>query len=303
MLIHYRTFPKAKFFQMDAFQEKCLAKIDEDCEEVIESESFLEATPDVIADILDRDSLKVAEINLYRAFVEWQTRFMKQTNLKESQQKKTQKIQELLWKIRFILMKQNDFIKKVIPDKLLEPEDIVQVLTQFNSFRFSKIYLNPRKGYFGEERKVLITAKNSEPAFDFRVDANIYLTKVKVRFFSKEIPSMTIKNQTGLLVFHRTNSKYPNGLMKCQIFEFSRPFYVQSDCIQNVCFDGPLLFKQREVKKEQQVFVNELNRNCIFSSTFYEPIDLDGLHRNCRRTSINKPLLNFDVTLYFCCSQ
>jgi hypothetical protein len=50
---------------------KCLDFIDVNCEKLIESDDFLDATPELLIKICLRDTLIVSEIDLYLALIRW----------------------------------------------------------------------------------------------------------------------------------------------------------------------------------------------------------------------------------------
>lgn len=77
--------------------------IDEMCENVIVNPSFLDAEPDVSDDILIRDMISVSEVNFFKAFVAWKSKYLERTEQDESKEEKVQKIQSLLKKIHFFV--------------------------------------------------------------------------------------------------------------------------------------------------------------------------------------------------------
>lgn len=142
-------------------QQSCWDLVDLHTVKVIKSEDFLKISQDLMLKLLQRDSLRVREVELFNAFCRWIT-FPNGKQNKNSRQNYEQELNlKLVDQIRFPLMSQREFAENVPQKGFLIKEDIINMFSYFCStsnvdVRFSR---KPRAGtltrcrLFPESRK------------------------------------------------------------------------------------------------------------------------------------------------------
>ena len=128
--------------------ERCWSIVDLETNEVITTDDFLTINQDLMLKFLQRDSLRVREIELFKAFCNWAAFENKKQNQNFQIEHGKQLYSQLVNEIRFPLMSQREFAEHVPRTKLLHKDDIINMFSYFCSasfvdVRFSQI---PRGG-------------------------------------------------------------------------------------------------------------------------------------------------------------
>ena len=174
-----------------ALQKRCWDIVDLQTNEVMKSDSFLNLDKDYMLKFLQRDSLVVQEIELFRAFDNW-------IALQSGKQDRKSSIQEFeegkfvysqhVNHIRFPLMSRRDFAETVPQTNLLFNDDVISMFSFFSSVSdvdvsFSK---TPRTGtlkhchLFPETRKWFMYSGSCPEYLTFSVNSSISLYGIRM---------------------------------------------------------------------------------------------------------------------------
>lgn len=179
----------AEFLEDKTLQKRCWEIVDLKANEVIKSDGFLNLDEDFMVKFLQRDSLVVREIELFKAFDNW-TAFQsgKQDQNLRLEEGKYVALSKLVNYIRFPLMSQKEFAETVPQTNLLFKEDIINMFSFFCSvsnvnMRFSR---KPRAGMlkrcclFPESRKWFMYSGSCPEYLTFSVNSSILLYGVRM---------------------------------------------------------------------------------------------------------------------------
>jgi hypothetical protein len=180
-------FRQASRLSEDKLVSYCIDEIDGNCERVIESDSFLDMDEQFLSFLLDRSSLMVAEVDLYRAVIRWSERRCELLELPITVENRKKVLSKLLPKIRFPLMTADDFFEAVIPDHLLNQKQLNMLIKRWTSdsnleTEFSS---EPRNGPYGRIyfAMMIVDDKCWDSTFEivFTVDIDVYLRGCSLR--------------------------------------------------------------------------------------------------------------------------
>lgn len=174
-----------------ALQKRCWDIVDLQTNEVIKSDRFFNLDKDFMLKFLQRDSLVVREIELFRAFYHW----IALQSRKEDGNSSLQEPEEgkfvysrLVNHIRFPVMSRRDFAETVPRTNLLSKDDVINMFSFFSSVpdvdvSFSK---KPRAGtlkhcrLFPETRKWFMYSGSCPEYLTFSVNSSISLYGVRM---------------------------------------------------------------------------------------------------------------------------
>lgn len=181
----------AEFLEDKALQKRCWDIVDLQTKEVIKSDGFLNLDEDFMLKFLQRDSLVVWEIELFRAFYNW-------TALQSGKQDRNSPLQrleegkvvysKLVNHIRFPLMSQREFAETVPQTNLLFEDDVINMFSFFSSVSDVDVNFSrkPRTGtlkhcrLFPETRKWFMYSGSCPEYLTFLVNSSISLYGVRM---------------------------------------------------------------------------------------------------------------------------
>ena len=216
-------------------QERCWGIVDVQTIKVMKSDGFLEVSQDLMMRLLQRDSLRVREIELFKAFCKW-TVFQDEKQNQNFQNDKGQQLHwELVNQIRFPLMSQKEFAEHVPQTKLLVKEDIINMFSYFCSasdvaVRFSR---KPRAGtltrcrLFPESRKWFMYSGSCPEYLTLSVNSPVILCGVRMfgsesgkysvsfDIYAQNKPDEILRTKTGI---HEPESELQNDYFGFDVF-------------------------------------------------------------------------------------
>ncbi|KAE9554159.1 hypothetical protein FO519_002639 [Halicephalobus sp. NKZ332] len=122
---------QARKFEIPFLEELCLQLIDQSTTDVVESESFTNVSKETLLLIVVRDSLKINELVLFNAIIKWGTSEAARGELEPTSENLKTILSDVIKHIRFPLMNQEEFAKNVVPSKLLDDAEVVEVFCYF----------------------------------------------------------------------------------------------------------------------------------------------------------------------------
>ena len=124
--------PLAEKYDDKTLVDRCWKVIDTQSEEVVTSDGFATIQCSFLEEIISRDTLTIKEIDLFKAVHLWAT--MQCKCLEANGEAKRRFLGEaVVKKIRFPLMKEQEFATVVLDAKILTPGDVINLVKFFNS--------------------------------------------------------------------------------------------------------------------------------------------------------------------------
>ena len=105
--------------------------VDSRTREVIKSQNFCDIDGSLLGDFLKRDSLRITEVELFRAVFEWTESKCKEREMEVTEKNRRSVIGDAIYHLRFLAMSQDEFLQEVIPTRLLNSEDALSILQKF----------------------------------------------------------------------------------------------------------------------------------------------------------------------------
>lgn len=131
MVLEY--LEEAKFYGDKELIEKCWNVIDKQTSEVVSSEAFSDISQETLIDLLKRDTLYIAEVDLFKAVLKWSEIQCSKNGVQATDENKRKVLGNAVHEIRFRVMSQEEFTQHVFTSGLLPAEKILQMFGQFNS--------------------------------------------------------------------------------------------------------------------------------------------------------------------------
>jgi len=114
--------------------DRCWNVIDEATEEAVKSDGFCTIERSLLEVVVERDTLTIEEIDLFKAVDLWATRECERQSLAADGAIKRKILgEDLVKKIRFPTMKQEDFASVVLDSEILTPKEIVSLVKYLSS--------------------------------------------------------------------------------------------------------------------------------------------------------------------------
>ncbi|KXJ21256.1 BTB/POZ domain-containing protein 3 [Exaiptasia diaphana] len=206
----FSVLPQVQKMGDENLQEHLWEIVDKQTHRATSCESFLDVSKELLCQVLKRDTLSAFEVHLFEAVDKWATKQIDKRELVcEGKEKRAILGEDLIRLIRFPLMSQKEFIETVLPKKILNMDEITEVLQILNDINpAANIFINKRRRQFSLDI-VISRFRNCSPnSWSYRgsVDA-INLT------VNKDV------NLVGVRLFGREGSNYYVAL---KIYKYSR---------------------------------------------------------------------------------
>ena len=146
----------ANIYDVTILVEKCWEMVDENTKEIMNSEAFLDISHEMLCSVLERDTLTVREVDIFKAVDRWAEHQCKKQQREVSGEEKRKILGDAVNLIRFPLMCEEEFAGLVPKTKVLPQEDTLDVFLYFNNaleslWKFSDV---PRRAFNGKIEKM-----------------------------------------------------------------------------------------------------------------------------------------------------
>ncbi len=130
----------AQKFDEKNLVDRCWKVIDEQTKEAVKSDGFVAIERSLLEAIVERDTLAIEEVELFKAVNLWATKKCEKKGLTTDGSEKRRILGERIVKgIRFPVMQQQEFAGVVLDCKILTPDEAFSVFKYFNSIPDSPI--------------------------------------------------------------------------------------------------------------------------------------------------------------------
>ena len=143
----FNILPSAQKYDEVNLVDRCWKLIDEQTNAVVKSDGFAAMERSLLEAIVARDTLLIAEIELFKAVELWATKECQRQGLVEADGKDKRRIlgEQIVKAIRFPTMTQGDFASVVLDSRILMTEEIVEIVKYFSSVLTSTVGFSETK--------------------------------------------------------------------------------------------------------------------------------------------------------------
>jgi len=130
----FHVLPEAQKYEEKDLVDHCWEVIDRETEEAVKSDGFMTIEETVLEELVERDSLSVREVELFKAVDCWASKECKKQGLAAEGSVKRKILGERIVKaIRFPVMKEKEFADVVLDKEILTPRESFDMVKYFNS--------------------------------------------------------------------------------------------------------------------------------------------------------------------------
>jgi len=137
---------QAQKYEEKKLVDHCWKVIDEQAEEAVKSEGFVTIERSLLERVVERDTLNIQEIELFKAVNLWATRRCEEQGLStDGSQKRRILGEQMVKRIRFPLMTQHEFAAVVLDCKILTQDEAFSVVKYFSSVPDTPVGFSEKK--------------------------------------------------------------------------------------------------------------------------------------------------------------
>ena len=130
----FSILPSALKYKEENLVERCWELIDEQTEAALKSDGFATIERPLLEALVERETLEIAEVELFKGVVQWATEESKKRGIVADGQEKRRIIGERIVKaLRFPIMKQEEFASVAIDSKILTYDEVAAVIKYLSS--------------------------------------------------------------------------------------------------------------------------------------------------------------------------
>ena len=132
----FSILPQVQKYEEKRLLEQCWEVIDEQTQGAVKSDGFLTIERSLLEAVIERDTLRIPEIELFKAVNLWATKKCEEQGLLTDGSEKRRILGERIVKgIRFPVMTQHEFAEVVLDCKILTPDEAFTIVKYLNSIR------------------------------------------------------------------------------------------------------------------------------------------------------------------------
>ena len=132
----FSILPQVQKYEEKTLLEQCWEVIDEQTQGAVKSDGFLTIERSLLEAVIERDTLRIPEIELFKAVNLWATKKCEEQGLLTDGSEKRRILGERIVKgIRFPVMTQHEFAEVVLDCKILTPDEAFTIVKYLNSVR------------------------------------------------------------------------------------------------------------------------------------------------------------------------
>jgi len=130
----FHVLPDAQKYEEKDLENHCWEVIDKETDEAVKSDGFVTIEKSVLEELVERESLKVREVELFKAIDCWATKECEKQGLASDGSKKRRILGERMVKaIHFPVMEQQEFADNFLDCDILTKKELFDLVKYFNS--------------------------------------------------------------------------------------------------------------------------------------------------------------------------
>ena len=155
----FHVLPEAQTYEEKNLVDKCWEVIDEHGDEAMKSDAFTTIEKSLLEELVERESLNVTEVELFKAVDCWARRECEKKNLAvEGSVKRKILGERVVANIRFPVMEQKEFAEVVLDCEILTPKEAYDIMKYFNGVLPNPVGFLETKRSGGNPRISMYTA-------------------------------------------------------------------------------------------------------------------------------------------------
>ncbi|KXJ11996.1 BTB/POZ domain-containing protein 1 [Exaiptasia diaphana] len=155
------VLPQVRKMGDEDLQEHLWEIVDKQTHRAISSESFLDASKELLCQVLKRDTLSASEVHIFEAVDKWATKQIDERDLVcEGEAKRAILGEDLIRLIRFPLMSQKEFGETVLPLQVLNLYEVTEMFQFFSAISPNSNIFNNRRRRFSSKSIVISRFSN-----------------------------------------------------------------------------------------------------------------------------------------------
>ena len=183
----FHVLPEAQTYEEKNLVDKCWEVIDD---EAMKSDAFTTIEKSLLEELVERESLNVTEVELFKAVDCWARRECEKKNLAvEGSVKRKILGERVVANIRFPVMEQKEFAEVVLDCEILTPKEAYDIMKYFNGVLPNPVGFLETKRSGGNSRISMYTVLGfglEDPADQMTLSVNETIELQAVRLFGSE---------------------------------------------------------------------------------------------------------------------
>ena len=138
----FNILPSALIYEEKNLVDLCWKMIDEQTEVAVKSDGFATIERSLLEAVIERDTLNIAEVELFKGVVGWATKQLEKRGTEadpDGEEKRRILGERIVKAIRFPVMKLEDFASVVLDSKILTLDEVTDIIKCFCSMQSSHV--------------------------------------------------------------------------------------------------------------------------------------------------------------------
>ena len=134
------VLPSAHKFEEKNLLKRCWELIDKETDAVVKSDGFATIERSLLETLVERDTLEITEVELFKGVVEWATKETEKRGIvADGQEMRKTSGERIIKAIRFPVMEEKEFASVVLDSKILTYDEVTDIIKLFNSVTSSPV--------------------------------------------------------------------------------------------------------------------------------------------------------------------
>ena len=246
----FNILPSAQKYEDNNLVDRCWKLIDEQTNAAVKSDGFATIDKNLLEAIVARDTLLIAEIELFKAVELWATKECQRQVLVEADGKDKRRIlgEQIVKAIRFPTMTQDDFASVVLDSGILMTDEIVEIVKYFSSVLTSTVGFSETKrcGSLSVQRCCRFNSvyewcfllRTYFHCINFSVNKDIYLHGVCIFGIENKTINVDLEVKESARKLVSKSGQFSSALYTLELFSYYG---------FTVMFDAPIVIKKNAV--------------------------------------------------------
>ncbi len=244
----FNILPHAQKYDEKNLVERCWDVIDEKAEEAVKSDGFATLERCLLEAVVERDTLNIEEVELFKAANLWATKKCEEQGLSTDGCEIRRTLGERIVKgIRFPVMKQQEFAGVVLDSNILTPGEAYKIVKYFSSILSIPVGFPEEKRFFRQSCCRFSSVDHTDSGFPYSPEKKDCLRFTVDKDISLLGVTLCGSENNKYSVVIRLRNLNNNEVKNSKSGTFS-PVYIKSAQVYyygfNIFFDNPVVIKK-----------------------------------------------------------